>query len=100
MTSWLEYWRIAIGAIRANWFRAALTALGVVIGVASLIAVTAVSAGAQKDISNSIRRLGANVVVADGEFISVGTRQSATDRTITPQDASDISKLPMITAVR
>jgi putative ABC transport system permease protein len=98
MTSWVEYWRIAIGAIRANWFRATLTALGVVIGVASLIAVTAVSAGAQKDISNSIRRLGANVVVADGEFISVGTRQSATDRTITPQDVADISKLPMITA--
>jgi putative ABC transport system permease protein len=99
VTSWVEYWRIAIGAIRANWFRAMLTALGVVIGVASLIAVTAVSAGAQKDISNSIRRLGANVVVADGEFISVGTRQSATDRTITPQDVADISKLPMIAAV-
>ena len=99
MTSWLEYWRIAIGAIRANWFRATLTALGVVIGVASLIAVTAVSAGAQRDISNSIRRLGANVVVADGEFISVGTRQSATDRTITPQDVADIAKLPMIAAV-
>src|SRR5207237_9772157 len=98
MTSWIEYWRIALGAIRANWFRALLTALGVVIGVASLIAVTAVSAGAQRDIANSIRRLGANVVVADGEFISVGTRQSATDRTITPQDVTDIARLPMITA--
>jgi putative ABC transport system permease protein len=99
MTAWYEYWRIALGAIRANWFRALLTALGVVIGVASLIAVTAVSAGAQRDISNSIRRLGANVVVADGEFISVGTIQSATDRTITPQDVADIAKLPMISAV-
>ena len=99
MTSWLEYWRIAIGAIRANWFRAMLTALGVVIGVASLIAVTAVSAGAQRDVQNSIRRLGANVVAADGEFISVGTRQSATDRTITPEDVADIAKLPMIDAV-
>jgi putative ABC transport system permease protein len=99
MRSWFEYWRIALGALRANWFRALLTALGVVIGVASLIAVTAVSAGASRDISNSIRRLGANVVVADGEFISVGTRQSATDRTITPQDVADISKLPMVSAV-
>jgi len=99
MRSWFEYWRIALGALRANWFRALLTALGVVIGVASLIAVTAVSAGASRDISNSIRRLGANVVVADGEFISVGTRQSATDRTITPEDVADISKLPMISAV-
>ena len=65
MTTLLEHWRIALGSIRANWFRALLTALGVVIGVASLIAVTAVSAGAQSDVANSIRRLGANVVISD-----------------------------------
>jgi putative ABC transport system permease protein len=99
LTNALEHWRIALGALRANWFRAILTALGVVIGVASLIAVTAVSAGAQADVAKSIRRLGANVVVADGEFISVGTRQSATDRTITPEDVAEIGQLPMISAV-
>ena len=44
MSTMLEHWRIALGALQANWFRALLTALGVVIGVASLIAVTAVSA--------------------------------------------------------
>jgi putative ABC transport system permease protein len=99
MTTLFEHWRIALGAIRANWFRALLTALGVVIGVASLIAVTAVSAGAQADISKSIRRLGANVVVVDGEFISVGTRQTATDRTITPEDVDSVARLPMISAV-
>jgi putative ABC transport system permease protein len=99
VTRFLENARIALGSIRANWFRALLTALGVVIGVASLIAVTAVSAGAQRDVADSIRRLGANVVVVDGEFISIGTRQSATDRTITPQDVADVEKLPMIAAV-
>jgi putative ABC transport system permease protein len=99
MTTMLEHWRIALGALRANWFRAVLTALGVVIGVASLIAVTAVSAGARKEVADSIRRLGGNVVKVDGEFISIGTRQSATDRTITPQDVAAIEKLPMVTAV-
>jgi putative ABC transport system permease protein len=99
MTTFGEHWRIAIGALRANWFRAVLTALGVVIGVASLIAVAAVSAGAQKEVSDSIRRLGANVVLVDGEFISVGTGQSATERTITPADVAAISQLPMVTAV-
>jgi putative ABC transport system permease protein len=99
MTAFAESWRIALGALRANWFRAVLTALGVVIGVASLIAVTAVSAGAEADVAASIRRLGANVVVVDGEFVSVGTRQSATDRTITPDDVAAIGKLPMIDAV-
>ena len=41
MTTLLEHGRIALSSLRANWFRAALTALGVVIGVASLVAVTA-----------------------------------------------------------
>ena len=99
MTMLAEHWRIALGALRANWFRAFLTALGIVIGVASLIAVTAVSAGAQSEVSNSIRRLGGNVIKVDGEFISVGTRQTATDRTITPEDVAAIGKLPMVTAV-
>jgi putative ABC transport system permease protein len=99
MTAALEHWRIALGALRANWFRAVLTAIGVVIGVASLIAVTAVSAGAKKEVADSIRRLGGNVIKVDGEFISVGTQQSATDRTITPQDVAAIAKLPMVTAV-
>ena len=95
----VEMLRIALASLRANWFRAMLTALGVVIGVASLVAVTAVSAGAQKEVADSIRRLGANVVLVDGEFITIGTRQSATERTITPEDVAAISKLPMVTAV-
>ena len=95
----LELWFIAVGSIRANWFRALLTALGVVIGVASLVAVSAVSAGAQRQVGDSIRRLGANVVLVDGEFITVGAAQTPSDRTITPDDVAAIAKLPMVTAV-
>jgi putative ABC transport system permease protein len=95
----LEYWRIALAALRANWFRAALTALGVVIGVASLIAVTAVSAGAQREVASSIQRLGGSVINIDGEFISVGTTQSATDRTLTPEDVAAITKVPGVDTV-
>jgi putative ABC transport system permease protein len=99
MIALFEQWRIALGALRANWFRAVLTALGVVIGVASLVAVTAVSSGAQSEVAASIRRLGGNVVKVDGEFITIGTSQSPTDRTITPEDVAAITNLPMITAV-
>jgi putative ABC transport system permease protein len=99
MTTLFEHSRIALSSLRANWFRAALTALGVVIGVASLVAVTAVSSGAQKEVADSIRRLGGNVVKVDGEFITIGTRQSATDRTITPEDIAALSHLPAVTAV-
>jgi putative ABC transport system permease protein len=99
MTSWLENWRIALDSLHANWFRAVLTAVGVVIGVAALIAVTAVSAGARKEVADSIRRLGGNVIKVDGEFVSIGTRQSATDRTITPEDVAAIAELPAVNAV-
>ena len=99
MTALIEQVRIALAALRANWFRAMLTALGVVIGVASLVTVTAVSAGAQKEVADSIRRLGANVVLVDGEFITIGTGQSATERTITTGDVAAISKLPTVDAV-
>ena len=67
--------------------------------MASLIAVSAVSAGAQAEVKESIRRLGGNVVAVDGEFITIGTRQSATDRTITPDDVAAVAALPMVTAV-
>jgi putative ABC transport system permease protein len=99
MTTWVENWRIAIDSLRANWFRAVLTAIGIVIGVSALIAVTAVSAGARKEVADSIRRLGGNVIKVDGEFISIGTRQSATDRTITPDDVTKLEQLPAVNAV-
>jgi putative ABC transport system permease protein len=99
MTTLVENWRIALSALRANWFRAVLTALGVIIGVASLVAVQAVSRGAQKEVQDSIRRLGANVVLVDGEFINIGTGQSASERTITAADVAAIANLPMVTRV-
>jgi putative ABC transport system permease protein len=99
MTTLFENARIAMGSLRAHSFRAALTALGVIIGVASLVTVSAVSAGAQKEVADSIRRLGGNVIKVDGEFLTIGTRQSASDRTITPEDVAALAELPMVTAV-
>jgi putative ABC transport system permease protein len=57
-----------------------------------------VSAGAQAGVAKSIRLLGANLVSVDGEFISVGTRQTATDRVMTPDDLAAIEKLPTVVA--
>jgi putative ABC transport system permease protein len=94
----IENVRLALGALRANWFRAVLTALGIVIGVGSLVAVSAVSAGAQAGVAQSIRLLGANLVSVDGEFISVGTVQTATDRVMTPGNLAAIEKLQSVSA--
>jgi putative ABC transport system permease protein len=79
---------------RANWFRAVLTRSASVIGVAALVAVTAVSAGRQSEGRESIRNSAGNVVKVDGEFIT-SARQSVGDgRTITPRTSPAIAKLP------
>ncbi len=39
------------------------------------------------------------MILVDGEFISIGTRQSASERTITPEDVAAIADLPMVDAV-
>ena len=91
---------MALQALRANWLRGLLTALGVIIGVASLVALTAVSAGAREGVAADLRRLGPNLIKFDGEFVSLpGGGQSATDRTITRGDLEAVAGLPGVTAV-
>ena len=60
-----ETTRIAIGAIWANQFRALLTALGVVIGVAAVIATTAIGNGAAVQIQSQISALGTNLLMIE-----------------------------------
>ncbi len=53
----------AFRSLRINPMRSFLTALGVIIGVASVIAMTALGAGAQEQTQNSIRSLGSNLLI-------------------------------------
>ncbi len=57
-----ETFRVAFSSIRANKLRAALTMLGVIIGVGAVIAVVALGTGAQKAVEDRINALGANVL--------------------------------------
>lgn len=50
-------------ALTANKVRSGLTMLGIVIGIGSVIAMTAIGAGAQTSISSSIQSLGSNLVI-------------------------------------
>ena len=61
--------RIALKAIRRNKVRSALTMLGVVIGVASVIAMIALGSGARASIDEQMQSQGTNVVyVSSGSF--------------------------------
>lgn len=50
-------------ALRANPMRSALTALGVIIGVASVVAMVALGSGAQAQVERSISSLGSNLLI-------------------------------------
>jgi len=58
----IEILRVALTSIRGNLFRAALTMLGVVIGVAAVITMLALGTGAQRAVEQQLEALGANVI--------------------------------------
>jgi putative ABC transport system permease protein len=53
---------LAIGSLRANRLRSLLTALGIVLGVAAVVCMVAVGAGARRQISEKIGKLGTNLL--------------------------------------
>jgi putative ABC transport system permease protein len=55
--------RIALGALRVNKLRSALTMLGIIIGVAAVIIMIAVGNGAQARVEDQIRSLGSNLII-------------------------------------
>jgi putative ABC transport system permease protein len=55
--------RIALKALQRNKFRAFLTMLGIIIGVASVIAMLAIGQGSKKSIQDQISTMGANMVM-------------------------------------
>ena len=60
--SLLDAFRITLRAILANRLRSALTSLGVVIGVSSVIALVAVAQGTQQGVTDRIRGLGTGLI--------------------------------------
>ena len=58
----IEILRVALASIRGNLFRAALTMLGVIIGVAAVITMLALGTGAQRAVERQLDALGANVI--------------------------------------
>lgn len=62
--------RSALNAIRLNAMRSALTTLGIIIGVASVIVMTAIGSGARKQIEDQISSLGTNMLT-----LSPGSRR-------------------------
>ncbi len=86
--------RSALSAIGANALRSALTMLGIIIGVAAVIAMVAIGSGARERVTSQIKSLGANLaIIQSGNVTQGGARLGAgASSTLTDEDATAIAK--------
>ena len=68
--NYLNSIRIALNALRRNKFRAFLTMLGIIIGVASVIVMLAIGQGSKKSIQDQMSSMGTNLI-----FVMPGAEQ-------------------------
>jgi putative ABC transport system permease protein len=93
---------LALGRLGTGKMRTALTMLGVIIGVASVVALVSVAQGATKGISDRLQSLGTNLLTVNPGFsrgtgATRGSFGGAT--TLTIDDASAISTLAGVQTV-
>ena len=81
--------RIAFKALGRNKLRTALTMLGMIIGVAAVIAMVALGTGAQAMIEEQVKSTGTNLItISPGSFNMGGVRGGGgTSTRLTPEDA-------------
>jgi putative ABC transport system permease protein len=87
--------RVALLAIRRNKVRAALTMLGVIIGVASVIAMIALGSGARASIDEQIQSQGTSLIfVSSGSFGGPGRAAQGvgSTQTLTLEDAEALAR--------
>ena len=91
--SWATFF-IALRALRRNKLRSSLTALGIIIGVASVVAMVAVGNGAQTSITSRVAALGQNLLtVFSGSRRAGGVNAGlGSASTITLGDAEAIAR--------
>jgi len=93
---------VALEGIAANKMRAALTMLGVIIGVGAVITMLALAQGARENMMNRIQQMGTNVLmVMSGRMQRGGVRGGfGSSQRLTLEDADAIKKeCPSIDAV-
>lgn len=76
--NYTNLFKIAFRAIAANKMRSFLTALGIIIGVASVITMLAIGQGSKKSIQANIAEMGSNMImISPGADMRGGVRQDA-----------------------
>ena len=91
---WTYIIRLALRSILKNRMRSLLTTLGIVIGVASVIALVSIGRGTQAKIEGQIATLGTNLItIRPGRATSFGVSKGASSlNTLTMEDVERIEK--------
>ena len=95
-----EAFRLALRAIRRNMLRSFLTVLGVVIGVAAVIAMVTVGQGSSAKVSADVASLGTNVLVLRPGKAQMGPPSGGRDTSplFTLRDAEALRSLSVVAA--
>ena len=89
-----ELLRLALSRLRTNRLRAALTMLGVVIGVASVVALVGVGQGTTSRITDDLASLGTNLLT-----ISPTEQDQDGSTSVSLEDADAVAELPGVAGV-
>ena len=94
MIAYDEILHASLRSLRANKMRSALTALGIIIGVAAVVAMFAIGTGASRSVEDQITSMGSNLlVVRSGSVTTGGARMgSGSSPSLTFADAEAIVK--------
>src|SRR5579872_7248472 len=101
ITQLLSSIAMAFQSLIANKMRTLLTMLGIIIGVASVITLTAIGQGASKAVTDRISSMGTNMIQIDPGPTNIGGISSGAggSQRITEKDAEALKRSPLLSSV-
>lgn len=101
----LAHFRLATTSLRRNRVRTILTTLGIIIGVASITLVLALSEGARHTVTQQVSELDGNVILVepgkkvDQQLSAYNPYSKSLTSTLTEEDLGSTKAIPAVTAV-
>ena len=84
-----EAWRVALDALRANRLRSVLTMVGVIVGVAAVVALVGIGTGTKQLIERQVEGLGSNLLIVVPGRLSPGSAPTSSPLTLDDLDVVD-----------